>query len=91
MGKRVRVVTKCGETFTYDHDQEVETVEIVETNKGADLVDSDNDYIFAMEPSSVEKGYYIEKFGSVFRVVDSDGDEVGFIGRKYGNSARLRG
>ena len=30
MGKKVKVVTKCGETFFYDHDQEVETVEIVE-------------------------------------------------------------
>lgn len=30
MGKKVRVTTKCGEEFFYDHDQEVETVEIVE-------------------------------------------------------------
>ena len=30
MGKKVRVTTKCGEEFFYDHDQEVDTVEIVE-------------------------------------------------------------
>ena len=30
MGRKVKVVTKYGETFTYDHDQEVEFVEIVD-------------------------------------------------------------
>ena len=30
MGRKVKVTTKCGETFFYDHDQEVDTVEIVE-------------------------------------------------------------
>lgn len=32
MGKKVKATTKCGETFTYDHDQEVKTVEILEGN-----------------------------------------------------------
>jgi len=30
MGKKVKVTTKCGGEFFYNHDQEVETVEIVE-------------------------------------------------------------
>jgi len=30
MGKKVKVTTKCGGEFFYDHDQEVDTVEIVE-------------------------------------------------------------
>lgn len=30
MGKKVKVTTKCGEEFFYDHNQEVETVEVVE-------------------------------------------------------------
>lgn len=29
MGKKVKVTTKCGETFYYDHDQEVDSVEII--------------------------------------------------------------
>jgi len=33
MGKRVKVVTKCGETFTYDHDQEVDTVEVIDARE----------------------------------------------------------
>ena len=31
MGKRVRVLTKCGEESFYDFDQEVDTVEIIES------------------------------------------------------------
>ena len=30
MSKKVKVTTKCGEVHTYDYDQEVDTVEIVE-------------------------------------------------------------
>ena len=30
MGRKVKVVTKCGEVHTYTYDQEVDTVEVVE-------------------------------------------------------------
>jgi hypothetical protein len=33
MGKKVKVVTKCGEIHNYEYKQEVETVEIVESKK----------------------------------------------------------
>lgn len=33
MGKKVKVTTKCGEVHTYEYDQEVETVEIIEREK----------------------------------------------------------
>jgi len=92
MGKKVKVTTKCGGEFFYDHDQEVETVEIIEEGqRGKSLSDVDDRFIFAIEDYGDEKGYYIEKKGAHFSLFNSNGDEIGFIGRKYGDHARLTG
>lgn len=89
MGKKVKVTTKCGETFFYNHNQEVDTVEIVENKKGQDLVDADDFFIFATYGLGVEQGYYIEKKGAHFSLFNSDGDEIGFVGLKYSKDARV--
>jgi len=91
MGKKVKVTTKCGGEFFYNHDQEVETVEIVEEKqRGMDLVDADGIFIFAIERYGDENGYYLEKKGGHFSLFNSSGDEIGFVGRRYGDDARLK-
>ena len=82
MGKRVKVTTKCGETFTYDHDQEVEKAEIVEAKKEVNILFAPNGGVLANLWSG--NGWkFIEDGCESYDIVSPEGIKIGYIYKAY--------
>lgn len=79
MGKKIKVVTKCGEVSFHDFDQDVDTVEIIEepNPKRGTYLDNKTHGGWTV---STEEGYYItDDDGSYFYIRNKNGDSVASI------------
>ena len=83
MGKKVKVVTKCGDEHIYNFNQEVDTVEIVEKTPNLDIIRQEN---------LKGKGHWhlVNKCGYQVGNIYTDGSEILIYYHRYdGVSVKL--
>lgn len=77
MGKKVKVTTKCGETFYYDHDQEVDTVEIVEGTRYR-LEEQEDHWHIMTETGLIAANIYFDDGCEITTLSNGGGDKIVF-------------